>query len=62
MVSQKAIGRLLDRPVVKETTNAAGQIVRQVKDTSGAVIDYTVDKAGKIVSSQVISGTTQRRQ
>lgn len=32
------ISGVLDLPVLRETTNAAGQVVRQVRDTAGNVV------------------------
>ena len=45
VIAQKTVGSILDLPVVKETTNAAGSAVRQVKDQAGNLIEYTLDKA-----------------
>ncbi|MBA2504286.1 MAG: hypothetical protein H0V27_15540 [Pyrinomonadaceae bacterium] len=47
---------------MNETTNAAGQTVRCVRDTSGAVIELTLDTAGKVVNSSVISGATANQR
>lgn len=43
-ISDKAVGSVLNLPVVRETTNAAGHLVRQVRD-AGKIIEYTLDKA-----------------
>ena len=48
------MGSLLTLPVLPQTTNAAGNIVRQVRDQSGAVLEYTLDSAGRITGSRVI--------
>ncbi len=45
VIAQKAVGSILNLPAVKETTNAAGNIVRQVRDQGGKLIEYTLDKA-----------------
>jgi hypothetical protein len=49
--------------VLGETTNTAGQTVRRVRDTSGAVIELTLDQAGRIINSRVVSqaGGERRR-
>jgi YD repeat-containing protein len=44
-LAQRAIGSILQLPTLSETTNAAGQAVRQVRDQAGALIEYTLDKA-----------------
>nr|MDQ3746683.1 hypothetical protein [Acidobacteriota bacterium] len=43
-----------------DTTNAAGQTVRRVLDTSGAVIELTLDAAGRVINSRVVSQATGR--
>lgn len=45
VITQKTVGSILNLPVVKETTNAAGNAVRQVKDQAGNLIEYTLEKA-----------------
>jgi hypothetical protein len=50
VIAQKTVGSILNLPVVKETTNAAGNAVRQVKDQGGNLIEYTLDKATKKLS------------
>jgi hypothetical protein len=38
-------------PTVREATNAAGQLVRQVRDQSGAIIEYTLDRVTNALSN-----------
>jgi hypothetical protein len=45
VVAERAVGSVLNLPTLRETTNAAGQLVRQVRDQAGAVIEYTLDRA-----------------
>lgn len=45
VVAERAIGSVLNLPAVRESTNAAGQLVRQVRDQAGALIEYTLDRA-----------------
>lgn len=51
LVAQKTVGSILNLPVVKETAGAAGSVVRQVKDTAGNLIEYTLDSATKKLSN-----------
>ena len=51
MVAQKTVGSILKLPVVSEATNAAGQVVRQVRDQSGNLIEYALDKATNKLSA-----------
>ena len=43
-VGERVVGSLLRLPNVSETTNAAGNVVRQVRD-AGRLIEYTLDRA-----------------
>lgn len=45
LVGERAVGSLLNLRPIRETTNAAGQLVRQVRDEAGKVIEYTLDRA-----------------
>jgi hypothetical protein len=45
VVAERAVGSVLNLPTLRETTNAAGQLVRQVRDQAGALIEYTLDRA-----------------
>lgn len=56
VLSERTLGNLADLPVLSETTNAAGQVVRRVRDTAGRVLEYVTDAAGNVVRTRVISG------
>jgi hypothetical protein len=43
-VGERVVGSLLRLPNVSETTNTAGNVVRQVRD-AGKLIEYTLDRA-----------------
>ncbi|HEX2090810.1 MAG TPA: hypothetical protein VHG28_00355 [Longimicrobiaceae bacterium] len=60
-MSTRTVGSLLSLPVVQQTTNAAGQTVRQVRDPAGAVVEYTLDTTGRIVGARVLQQAPQRR-
>jgi len=67
VLNQRTLGSVLDTAasglrVVNETTNAQGQTVRRLQDASGGIVEVTVDTAGKILSSRIISGATNPRQ
>lgn len=44
-IAQRVVGNVLRLPTLKETTNSAGQAVRQVRDQAGSLLEYTLDKA-----------------
>jgi hypothetical protein len=44
-LAERVVGSVLRLPTLRETTNAAGQAVRQVRDQAGSLLEYTLDKA-----------------
>jgi len=61
MLAQKAVGSILNLPTIKETTNTAGQLVRQVRDQAGSLLEYTLDKTtNKISGVKLLQGATGR--
>lgn len=50
LIAQKAVGSLLRLNVLRETQNAAGHLVRQVRDETGKLIEYTLDRATSKIS------------
>jgi hypothetical protein len=55
VVNSRTVGNVTSLDVVRETTNAAGQVVKTVRDTTGAVIELTLDAAGKLLNARVVS-------
>jgi hypothetical protein len=49
IVADKALGSVPDLPVVKETAGAAGNVVRQVRDQAGNLIEFTLNTATKAI-------------
>jgi len=45
LVAQKTVGSVLNLPVVKQSTDAAGNVVKQVRDQAGKIIEFTLDRA-----------------
>ena len=61
MIAQRAVGSILNLPTIRETTNAAGQLVRQVRDQAGSLLEYTLDKAtNKISGVKLLQAATAR--
>lgn len=48
-LAQRVVGNVLRLPTLRETTNAAGNAVRQVRDQAGSLLEYTLDKAANKV-------------
>jgi hypothetical protein len=66
VLNQRTIGSILDTAatglsIIGETTNAAGQTVRRLRDASGSIIEVTLDSAGRIVNSRVVQSSVPRR-
>ncbi len=53
------MGCVLDLPAVRQATRGPRGEVRRVRDTSGAIIEYVIDAAGKVVSSRIVEGGRQ---
>lgn len=54
VVNSRTVTNLLTLPALRQTTNAAGQVVRQVRDQSGSVVELVLNRAGQVVSSRVL--------
>jgi hypothetical protein len=50
-LAQRVVGNVLQLPTLRETRNTAGQLVRQVRDQAGALLEYTLDRATNKVSA-----------
>lgn len=59
VIAQKTVGSLLSLPVLKTATDAAGNVVKQVRDSSGSIVEYTLSKAGKYISSRIVQAVTR---
>jgi hypothetical protein len=44
-IAERVVGSVLRLPTLRETTNTAGQLVRQVRDQAGSLLEYTLDRA-----------------
>jgi hypothetical protein len=44
-LAERVVGSVLRLPTLSETTNAAGQLVRRVRDQAGSMLEYTLDRA-----------------
>lgn len=58
-ISERVVGSILRLPALNETTNAAGNLVRQVRDQGGSLIEYTLEKAtNKILGVRLLQRAT----
>ena len=56
IVNRRTLSRLADLELLNETTNAAGHVVRRVRDTAGRVIEYVTDTAGNVTRARIVGG------
>ena len=60
-ISERVVGSILRLPTLNETTNTAGNLVRQVRDQGGSLIEYTLEKAtNKLLGVRLLQGATTR--
>jgi hypothetical protein len=58
-LAEKVVGSVLRLPTLNETTNTAGNLVRQVRDQGGALLEYTLEKAtNKILGVRLLQRAT----
>ena len=50
----QALGNVLQLPVLKQVAGTGGQVIKQVRTTTGALVEYTVDRAGKLLNARLI--------
>ena len=61
-LAERVVGSVLRLPTIRETTNAAGQAVRQVRDTAGALLEYTLDRAtNRVLGVRLLQAATGNR-
>jgi hypothetical protein len=62
-LAQRIVGNVTQLRTLNETRNAAGNLVRQVRDQAGALLEYTLDRATNRVSAvrllQAAAGATR---
>ena len=60
-IAQRVVGSVLRLPTIRETTNTAGQAVRQVRDTAGSLLEYTLDRAtNRVLGVRLLQAATGR--
>ena len=53
-IAQRTVGSITSLPQVSQTTNASGQLVRRVRDTTGKIIEYILDAAGRLSGIRIV--------
>lgn len=61
-IAERVVSNVLRLPTIRETTNAAGQAVRQVRDTAGSLLEYTLDRAtNRVLGVRLLQAATGNR-
>jgi hypothetical protein len=58
--AEKVVGNITQLPVISQAIDASGNIVKRAKDAAtNAIVQYTLSKAGKLLTSSIISAATK---
>lgn len=58
--AEKVVGNITQLPVISQAADASGNIVKRAKDAAtNAIVQYTLSKAGKLLTSSIISAATK---
>jgi hypothetical protein len=54
--AEKVVGNITKLPVISQVTDAAGNVVKRARDAAtNAVVQYTLNKAGKLLAGSIVS-------
>ena len=58
--AEKVVGNITQLPVLSQTTDAAGNIVKRARDAAtNAIVQYTLSKAGKLLAASIVQAATR---
>jgi len=58
--AEKVVGSVTQLPVISQTTDAAGNIVKRARDAAtNAIVSYTLSKAGKFLGASIVQAATR---
>ena len=58
--AEKVVGSVTQLPVISQTTDAAGNIVKRARDAAtNAIVSYTLSKAGKFLGASIVQAATK---
>ena len=58
--AEKVVGNITQLPVISQTTDAAGNLVKRARDAAtNAIVQYTLNKAGKFLSASIVQAATR---
>jgi len=57
---EKVVGNITQLPVLSQTTDAAGNLVKRARDAAtNAIVQYTLSKAGKLLAASIVQAATR---
>jgi hypothetical protein len=58
--AEKVVGSVTQLPVISQTTDAAGNLVKRARDAAtNAIVQYTLNKAGKFLTASIVQAGTK---
>jgi hypothetical protein len=58
--AERVVGNITQLPVISQTTDAAGNLVKRARDAvTNAIVQYTLSKAGKLLAASIIQSATR---
>ena len=58
--AEKVVGNITQLPVISQTTDAAGNLVKRARDAAtNAIVQYTLSKAGKLLAASIVQAATR---
>jgi hypothetical protein len=58
--AEKVVGNITQLPVISQTTDAAGNLVKRARDAvTNAIVQYTLSKAGKLLAASIVQAGTR---
>jgi hypothetical protein len=58
--AEKVVGNITQLPVISQATDAAGNVVKRARDAAtNAIVQYTLSKAGRLLTSSIVQAATR---
>ncbi|MFL5558486.1 MAG: hypothetical protein ACJ794_07660, partial [Gemmatimonadaceae bacterium] len=58
--AERVVGNVTQLPVISQVTDAAGNLVKRARDAAtNAIVQYTLNKAGKLLTASIIQAATR---
>ena len=58
--AERVVGNITQLPVLSQVTDRAGNIVKRARDAAtNAVVQYTLNKAGKLLAASIVQAATR---